>query len=103
MGSQDDYIWFCVRLFDPQLSGFASIAECETVIDLLFDNQDEDGNTTKPPKVDLPKRQVVKKLGSPESKSKSSVGGDVDDEDSESGLESDDSKARLNSAKEAAD
>ena len=54
MGTVDEYFWFCVRLFDPHLGGFTDAAHCETIIDLLFDNQDEDGNTTKPPVVDLP-------------------------------------------------
>lgn len=53
-GSDDDHIWFCVKLFDPQLTGFAYVSDCEAIIDLLFDNQDEDGKTTKPPEVKLP-------------------------------------------------
>ena len=53
-GSDDDHIWFCVKLFDPQLTGFANVSDCEAIIDLLFDNQDEDGKTTKPPEVKLP-------------------------------------------------
>lgn len=53
-GSQDDYIWFCVRLFDPQLQGFTEISHCEKIIELLFENQDEEGTTTKPPPVKLP-------------------------------------------------
>ena len=50
-GSPDDYIWFCVKLFDPLLTGFTAVENCESIIDLLFENQDEDGNTTKPPGV----------------------------------------------------
>ena len=53
-GEPDDYIWFIVRLFDPKLAGFTSVESCERIIDLLFDNQNEGGDTTKPPKVDLP-------------------------------------------------
>ena len=53
-GEPDDYIWFVVRLFDPKLTGFTSVENCERVIDLLFDNQNEGGDTTKPPKVNLP-------------------------------------------------
>ena len=37
-GTDDDYLWFCVRLFDPQLSGFNEASQCEKIIDLLFDN-----------------------------------------------------------------
>lgn len=37
-GAEDDYFWFCVKLFDPQLTGFTKAEECERVIDLLFDN-----------------------------------------------------------------
>ena len=48
-GTPDDYTWFCVKLFDPRLQGFSSVKNCEAVIDLLFENQDEDGNTTKSP------------------------------------------------------
>lgn len=66
------------------------------MIDLLFDNQDEEGNTTKPPKVDLPARGTSI---NDDSVSKSSVGGvdaaeksvRVDSEDpseSEDGIES---------------
>ena len=47
---KDDYIWFCVKLMDPFLTGFADTEHCEYVIELLFDNQDEDGNKTQPPK-----------------------------------------------------
>ena len=46
---KEDYIWFCVKLMDPYLTGFADIPQCEYIIELLFDNQDEDGNKTKPP------------------------------------------------------
>ena len=53
-GTEEDYHWFCVRLFDPLLSGFTENSRCEMIIDLLFDNQDEDGNTTKAPEVKLP-------------------------------------------------
>ena len=53
-GTEDEFIWFCVRLFDPQLCGFTPASHCETIIDLLFDNQDDEGVTTKPPEVKLP-------------------------------------------------
>ena len=53
-GTPDDYKWFCVRLFDPKLAGFTTIRDCERVIDLLFDNQNESGETTKPPPVAIP-------------------------------------------------
>ena len=56
-GTTDDYIWFCVRLFDPIMSGFTLQSDCENVIDLLFDNQDETGKTTKAPPVKLPPKQ----------------------------------------------
>ena len=42
-GTDDEYVWFCVKLFDPSLGGFAKTEDCEDVIDFLFDNQDEDG------------------------------------------------------------
>ena len=73
MGQDDDYIWFCVKLFDPLLGGFTKATECEAIIDLLFDNQDEEGVTTKPPKVDLPQRPGKKV----EIKSQASYAGDV--------------------------
>ena len=37
-GTPDDYVWFCVKLFDPQLRGFTQADECERIIVLLFDN-----------------------------------------------------------------
>ena len=40
---------------DPYLCGFADNEYCEYVIELLFDNQDEDGNPTKAPNTKLPK------------------------------------------------
>ena len=61
-GSPEDYMWFCVRLFDPQIAGFTKHEDCERVIDLLFDNQDESGNTTKPPAVNLPQQMGSKKV-----------------------------------------
>ena len=39
------------------MCGFTRISDCEQVIDLLFDNQDEDGKTTKAPEVKLPPKQ----------------------------------------------
>jgi len=50
-------MWFCVKLFDPQLNGYKLIEDCMEVVDLLFDNQDEDGKTTKAPEVKLPPQQ----------------------------------------------
>ena len=47
-GNPDDYIWFCVKLFDPMLGGFVAVEKCEAIVDFLFENQDEDGNNTKP-------------------------------------------------------
>ena len=59
--SSDDFIWFCVKLFDPQLNGYRPIKDCEEVVDLLFDNQDEEGKTTKAPvsKAPEPKSEVL--------------------------------------------
>jgi len=45
-GSHDDFIWFCVKLFDPSLTGFTSTSDCEAIVDLLFDNKDEEGQTS---------------------------------------------------------
>ena len=58
---KDDYIWFCVKLMDPYLTGFTDISQCEYIIELLFDNQDEDGNKTKPPKTQLPNAKATAK------------------------------------------
>ena len=34
--SEDDMIWFCVKLLDPILGGYTPVAECERTIDTLF-------------------------------------------------------------------
>ena len=38
----DDFMWFCVKLFDPKLEGYTKVDDCEDIIDLLFDNQDDE-------------------------------------------------------------
>ena len=69
--TDDEFMWFCVRLFDPSLNGYTKVNDCEDIIDLLFDNQDEDDQTTKAPnKVKQPDQHATRR---------SSIKGDADD------------------------
>ena len=40
--TDEEFMLFCVRLFDPKLEGYTMVSTCEETIDLLFDNQDDD-------------------------------------------------------------
>ena len=105
-GTPDDYIWFCVRLFDPKLEGFTSVGQCERVIDLLFDNQNESGETTRPPKVNMPDNIVKRVEIRSQAENASSIAGDAADETLMSevcdGKESGDEEDSIQSANNAA-
>jgi len=46
-----DFIWFCVKLFDPKLEGYTRVNDCMSIIDLLFDNQEDDDADINSPEV----------------------------------------------------
>ena len=96
-GEPDDYIWFIVRLFDPKLAGFTSVESCERIIDLLFDNQNEGGDTTKPPKVDLPDKVGKRVEIKSQPDNASSLVGDAEDKLDEQTLKVNDSANDANS------
>lgn len=89
IGTDDDYFWFCVRLFDPLLAGFTEAEKCERIIDLLFDNQDEEGNTTEAPAVKLPSGKNAKKKVSIRSQAENASSFGDDDSIGEDNIEID--------------